>query len=365
MKAVIPCAKKKRGLFPFSETKPTALMPVAGKPIISHLIHNLQQIGVEEIYLVTNHLEQQFEEKFGEYTNVNIVHQEKLEGTASAIQECSFIDENFFVVNGDVLISQHDLKKLLENHGENTQVSMLADKEDKPEKFGVLSITNDKVSEIYEKPEEPENPLVNTGIYIFTPEIFNAIKNLEDSKDLTDAVKNFVPNRETRFEIVDDYWIDIGSPKKLWEADKIKREYEIQETQISDSAKIHDSVKIEGEAIIDERAEIKPNTVIEGKTYIGKETTIGPNTVVKDSSIHEASQLRNNEIENSLIFEENIIDPYTHLENTIIGEQCDIKPGTVIRESFIGGESFIEMNNSIYGKKFVPNARTDLSEITK
>ena len=63
--------------------------------------------------------------------------------------------------------------------------------------------------------------------------------------------------------------------------------------------------------------------------------------------------------------EENIIDPYVAVERSILGEESDTKSGTVIRESFIGGRSYIDMNNSIRGIKFVPDARTDLSEISK
>ncbi|MFB6292299.1 MAG: sugar phosphate nucleotidyltransferase [Candidatus Nanohaloarchaea archaeon] len=365
MKAVIPVAKKKEDIFPFSETKPTGLMPLMGTPIVTHTIHALQELGVEDIYLVTNYMENEFEEEFGEYTNVNIVHQEELSGTATALSCCDFIGEDFIVVNGDVIVSQDDLENLMDKHDQvESRVTMLATNENKPEKFGVLSITNDRVVSIQEKPEEAENPLINTGIYIFSPEIFEIIEEI-GSTDLTDAVESLVDEDGARFELVEDYWIDIGSPRKLWRADRIKREYDIQETDIDDSAEVHDQVEIDGKAVVEDEAVLKPGTVLEGEVYIGAGATVGPNTVVRNASIGPGSQVEADTVGSCLVFEDTILDAATVVEDAVLGEEVDVKPGTVIRESFIGPRSFIEMNNSIYGVQFVPDARTDLSEISK
>lgn len=366
MKAVIPCAKKEESLFPFTESKPTALIPVAGKPLIKHIIGDLQNLGVDDIYIVTNYKEELFVEEFEEYTNVNTVTQEELNGTGGAVKTCDFIEDDFLVVNGDVVTSKRDIGSLLKKHEEtDSSATVLATDDDKPEKFGVLSITNDKVVGLEEKPEEPENSLVNTGIYVFTPEIFSFLDDLGDEKDLTDAVKELIGKDSTRFELVEDYWIDIGTIKKLWTADKTKREYIIDETRISDKAVFHEDVVILGDAVVEKGAELKPGTVIEGKVFIGENSVIGPNTTLKDTTVDHSCQIRSADIEGSLLFERNIVDSSTHIENSVMAEESDTKSNTTIRESFIGPRSFIEMNNSIYGVKFVPDARTDLSEISK
>jgi len=343
------------------------LLPVAGKPIVKQLVKDLKQIGVDEIYLVTNYREEMFEKEFEDYEDVNTVTQEELNGTGDAVEQCDFIEEDFLVVNGDVIVSEKDLQALVEKH-ENTDdpATILATDEDSPEKFGVLSITNDRVVELEEKPEDPENTLINTGIYVFTPEIFSVLGEIEnEQKDLTDAVQKLIDQKEARFELIEDYWVDIGSLKKLWKADQVKREFDIEETQIDENAKVHESVDITGKAVIESGAEIKAGTVIEGKTVVGENSILGPNTTVRDSTICPNSQVRSADIDSSVLFEKNIVDSFTSIENCVIAEESDIKSNTVIRESFIGPRSFIEMNNSIYGVKFVPDARTDLSEISK
>lgn len=351
-------------MFPLSETKPTALMPVRGEPLVKHLIRSLEEIGVDDIYLVTNHLEEQFEAMFEEYTNINIVHQEEMGGTADAVKACDFIEENFFVVNGDVLISEEDLQNLKEKHDESGgKASILAAHENKPEKFGVLSIRHDQVSRISEKPEEADNSLVNSGIYILNSDIFDVIEGL-DTGALTDTVSEIAEDGDAYFEMIENYWIDIGGPRKLQEADRVKRD-EISETEVHQDADVSQEADIAGNSIIAKGAKVKEGAVIEGNCFIGENTIIGPNTVVRDSSIGSGCQVRHADVDRSVLFEENIVDPFVSIEGCIIGEEGDFKQGSVIRESFIGARSFVDMNNSIRGVKFVPDARTDLSEISK
>jgi bifunctional UDP-N-acetylglucosamine pyrophosphorylase/glucosamine-1-phosphate N-acetyltransferase len=241
---------------------------------------------------------------------------------------------------------------------------MLATEENKPEKFGVLSITNDKVNSIDEKPDEAENPLVNTGIYVFSPRIFDAISESE-SPDLTDAVKELVADNDACFEIVQDYWMDIDEPRKLWKADQVKRVHDITDTSIDEDTEIHENVDILGEARVAEGAELKPGTVIEGNTYIGEDAVIGPNTTLNNCTVGQESQVRQSALEEVFTFEKTIVDPNVFVEQSILAEETDVLSNTSIRESFIGARSFIEINNSIRGVKFVPDARTDLAEISK
>ncbi|MBC5792691.1 MAG: NTP transferase domain-containing protein [Nanohaloarchaea archaeon] len=366
MKAVIPCAKKEDSLFPLIESKPTGLMPVMGQPLVKHLVRKLKSSGIDDIYLVTNYREEMFREEFGEFTDVNIVTQEEIEGTGSAVEECNFIEDDFLVVNGDVATSENNLKSLIEKHeSSDSEVTVLSKESSSPRKFGVLSITNDKIDSIKEKPENPENTLVNTGIYAFKPSVFEYLDDMGSEKDLTEAVEMIIEKGEARFELAEDYWIDIGSPRKLWEADRVMRNKEISETKIDGNAEVHENVEILGEAVVEEGAEIKPGTVVEGSCYIGESAILGPNAVVSDSTVSKGCQLRSCNVESSLLFEENIVDSSTVVEQSVIGEESDIKSNTSIRESFIGPRSFIEVNNSIYGVKFVPDARTDLSEISK
>jgi NDP-sugar pyrophosphorylase family protein len=364
MKAVIPCAKKEDNLFPFIESTPTGLMPVAGKPVVEHLVTALENSGIEEIYLVANYRIELFKEKFSDHRNVEIVEQEELNGTGGAVEACDFIEQDFLVVNGDVAISQNDIQNLVKKHEQKTpEASVLATDEQKPEKFGVLSIENDRVVEIQEKPEKPENTLVNTGIYIFNPGIFETLSEMDGDKHLTDALNSII-EEEIRFELVEDYWIDIGSPKKLMKADHVKLGAEA-ERNISEDAEVHESAEILGRVEVREGAEVKSGAVVEGPCIIAENAEIDANATIRNSTVNRNSYIRNANIEDAVIFPDVDVEPYVDIRFSVIAEESKIKSGTAISESFIGPRSFIEVNNSIKGLKFVPDARTDLSEISK
>jgi len=361
MKAVIPAAKKKDDMFPFSDSKPTSLMPVKGEPLILQTIEKLNSQGIDEIYVIVNYMEKAFRDFLEERTDINIVLQDDLSGTAEALNTVDFIQDDFIVINGDVVISENDIGKLIDSH--EGDLSLLATDESKAEKFGVLSIQNDEIVSIEEKPEDPENTLVNSGIYLLKPDIFELLEASESSS-LTEIINENIEAFDARFRLIDDYWIDIGSPKKLWEADRVLRENELEEN-ISDSAKISDQASIGEKVRIEENVTVGAGTVIKGPTVICEGSHIGPNTVIEGATIGKDAQLENCHIQASLLFEENIVDSFVDLENVVLGEECDLKSGSVLKESFIGPRSFIDMNNSIRGTKFVPDARTDLSEISK
>ena len=367
MKAVIPSAVKKESMFPFSEETPTGLLPVMGKPLTRHLVDSLREIGADEIFIVVNHQASEFEEEYSEDDDVNIIVQEELNGTAGALEACGRIEEDFLVVNGDVTVSTEDLESLRRKFvNTDSKASVLAAGDDKPEKFGVLSITNDQIDELEEKPEDPDNVLVNSGIYMFDPEIFELISEMDEGeKSLTDAVKEFIEDEEMTFELISDYWLDIGTPRKLLKADEVKREHEILETDISEKAEVHEKASIIGNAIIEDGAEVLPGTVIEGEVFIGEDCIVGPNTHVKNSSISNENFVRPDSVIESIVSEGCVLDSGVNVEASILDEETDIRAGSILRESFIGARSYIEMNNSIRGVKFVPDARTDISEISK
>ena len=361
MKAVIPAAKKKDDMFPFSDSKPTSLMPVKGEPLILQTIEKLKPQGVDEIYVIVNYMEKAFRDFFDGRTDVNIVLQEDLSGTAEALKNVDFIEEDFIVINGDVVISENDIGKLIDSH--EGDLSLLATDESKAEKFGVLSIQNDEIVGIEEKPEDPENTLVNSGIYLLKPDIFELLE-ASNISSLTEIINENIEAFDARFRLIEDYWIDIGSPKKLWEADRVLREKELV-PNISDVAEISETASVDKNVKVGNGVEIDDGAVVKGPTVICENTYIGPNTVVEASTIGNDSQVENCHLKSSFLFEENIVDSFVDLEEVVLGEECDLKSGSVLKESFIGPRSYIDMNNSIRGVKFVPDARTDLGEISK
>ena len=87
-----------------------------------------------------------------------------------------------------------------------------------PEKYGVLITDNGFLKEIIEKPEKNKyiGKLINTGIYKFTPEIFDKVskvrKSVRGEYEVTDAVTFLAEERKVKVKKIEDYWIDFGNP---------------------------------------------------------------------------------------------------------------------------------------------------------
>jgi len=303
MDAVIPAAKKKESLFPFSETLSTALMPVKGEALIKQNIRKLKDCGVDKIHVVVNHKSDRFEEIFEERPDVNLVYQEELSGTSDALRTCSFIEEDFIVLNGDVIISENDISRLIQSH--KNDMTLLATNEDKARKFGVLSIVNDEIKSLDEKPETPENTLVNSGIYLFKPSIFEVLKDSEKN-DLTEVISENLENLKCNFCLIEDYWVDIDSLKKLGMADKILRQQDL-DSGVSKTAKISEKAYVEDSVEIRSNVKIEANASVKGDSIIHSGSIVKSNTVVEDSSISADSVLENCHIQNSLVFPETLL----------------------------------------------------------
>lgn len=360
MRAVVLAAAGKDSLHPFTETKPVCLLPPDGEPLLARLIRQLRSAGVEDVYVVTNHLEHQVEE-FAAAEGIETVHQEELGGTGKALAAVEETGEETLVVNGDVVVSQRDVQGLVEKHeGTGSDCTVLGTHEPAPEKFGVLSIRDDNLTALEEKPEEAETTLVNTGIYCFSPRVFDSIEE-NGFESLTDAVRSLKDS--TKVHVAEDYWVDIGSRRKLLEASRRCRE-EI-ERSVHEDAEVSEKAVLEGEVVVKKGAEVSASAHIVGPVVIGEGARIGPQTLVRESVVGESSQLESCTVSGSVLFENVIVDSSCSIEESVLGEGADLKAGTSMRQCFIGAESFIDFNNSMRGCRTVPDARTDLGEITK
>ncbi len=183
MKAVILAAGEGKRFRPLTYTKPKVLLHVAGKPIIQHIVDDLLAMNVEKIYIVTNYLEDQIKEYFSGEKKIEFLHQEKLGGTADAINQANFLKETFIVVNGDEVFDGKDIQNIVEAHKKHKALATVGAFEvEDPRLFGVLETEGKKIKKVVEKPEHPKNNLVNAGIHVYEPVIFDYIKKTKKSK---------------------------------------------------------------------------------------------------------------------------------------------------------------------------------------
>ncbi len=174
-------------LRPLTCTLPKTLMPVVNKPVIERQMLLLKNAGVKEIVLAVSIMAKDLKDYFknGEKLGIQIhyTNEKHPMGTAGAIKlaEDYLKDDNFFMLNGDVILN-FDFNEMLKNHYNFKGTGTIASKiVNDPSRYGIL-IIDEKSNQIHnflEKatPEEKQVPMpINAGVYILEPSIFSYIE---------------------------------------------------------------------------------------------------------------------------------------------------------------------------------------------
>ncbi|MHA1583503.1 MAG: bifunctional sugar-1-phosphate nucleotidylyltransferase/acetyltransferase, partial [Candidatus Baldrarchaeia archaeon] len=165
-----------------------------------------------------------------------------------------------------------------------------------------------------------------------TPKIFKAIKQTKKSKrgeyELTDSIQQLIKQGENilAYEL-EDWWIDIGTPWDLLDANKLL----LEETKLEIKGKIEEGAKIIGPVGIGENTVIRSGSYIIGPTLIGKNCDIGPNCFIRPHTyIGNHCRIGNAcEIKNSIILDHTHIAHLSYVGDSIIGQNVNFGAGTI------------------------------------
>jgi dTDP-glucose pyrophosphorylase len=231
MKGLVLAAGKGIRMMPLTEDKPKAMVLLNGKPLLEHVLRELEKAGIKECGIIVGYKGEKIKAYFGDsYKGMKLKYfeQEKQLGTAHAVATAEeWIDEDFILLSADVLVESPLLEELSEKKSFAAVLTLRHD--DFPERYGVVEVEKNAVKKIIEKPNcAPEGALVNAGIYRFSPKIFEAIRNTKKSQrnefELTDSIRILMESGEkVGFVELDGPCLDIGSMEELARAEKAKR----------------------------------------------------------------------------------------------------------------------------------------------
>lgn len=167
MKAVIPAAGIGTRLRPHTLTKPKALLPVAGKPILAHIMDDLTDAGIDGFVLIVGYMGDAVRAWFARERpglDITFVEQTERLGLGHAIWTARHAlgDDPFFCILGDTILKA-DYASLL---GAPTNLIAVREVED-PRRFGVVEMDGTRVKRFVEKPDVPPSNLAIVGAYLF------------------------------------------------------------------------------------------------------------------------------------------------------------------------------------------------------
>jgi mannose-1-phosphate guanylyltransferase len=350
MKAMILAAGKGTRVRPITYTMPKPMMPILQKPVMEFLLELLRQHGFDQIMVNVSHLAEEIESYFrdGQRFGVQIAYSFEgriVEGTLvgealgsaggiKKIQDFSpFFDDTFVVLCGDALIDL-DLTAAVNWHKSKGSIATIVMKSvprEEVSSYGVV-VTDEqgRVKAFQEKPkvEEALSTNINTGIYIFEPEVLDYIPSGVEYDIGSQLFPKLVELGAPFYAIAMDFeWVDIGKVPDYWRAIRGVLSGEIKNVQIPGQqvapgiytglnvAVNWDKVDITGPVYIGGMTKIEDGAKIVGPTMIG------PNCWICSGAT----------VENSVIFEWSRLGPGARLvDKLVFGRYCVDKTGTTI-----------------------------------
>jgi UDP-N-acetylglucosamine diphosphorylase/glucosamine-1-phosphate N-acetyltransferase len=343
LKAVVLAAGKGVRLWPLTENRSKHMIPVAGKPIVEHVISAIRSAGIRSIVLVTRYRNELIKKHIGNGSKLGVtvdyVDQPDMSGTANAISmvQDQVGSNNFLVAYGDLVVTPRAINRVVDTYrkrGGKPTIGLVP--VSRPESYGMAQVSGDLLTEIIEKPSQSQTPssLANTGIYVLNPTIFDHVQTTLRSGrgefEITDTIsslaKTGTPVAWARIDPSD--WQDIGKPWDVLAANARL----LARSKRRIAGRIEQGAKVTGQVTIEKGALVRAGTVIEGPARIGEGTLIGPlahiragTCVGKRSAIGAFC-----EVKNSIIMDHTKIPHLSYVGDSIIGEHCNIAAGTIV-----------------------------------
>ena len=318
---------------PLTYTRPKVMLPIANKPILEHLLIEAEKAGIKEFIFIVGYHDEQIRNYFGNGDkwglNIEYCTQRKQLGTADALRMVEgLLDGNFLMMNGDIIVDQKDIKSLTSKKNNTMSLTEVEDTED----LGLVEISKDRIARIHEKVGKPPSNLANAGLYLFTPDIFEAISQTPTSPrgeyEITDSLQLLIDqgNRVSYQKI--DYWLDSTYPWDLLPAN----ESLLARIESQNLGEVEENVVIKGAVCIGKGSVVRSGSYITGPVIIGQDCDIGPNCYIRPHiSIGDGCHIGSAvEVKNSIIMNGSKIPHHNYVGDSVIGEGCNLGAGTKI-----------------------------------
>ena len=318
---------------PLTANRPKVMLPIASKPILEHLFIEVKEAGIEEFIFVVGYCDKQVRSYFGDggKWGVKIAYSEQRKqlGTADAIRVAAGVtDGNFLVINGDIIINRADIRRLKKSTHNTMSVTEVKD----PRGLGIVELSKDRVVNIHEKSKKPPTLMANAGMYLFTPEIFDAIARTEKSPrgeyEITDSLQILTGQKEGLRYVEIKSWLDLSYP---WDLLRIN-EAMMAGLESQNLGEVEANVTLKGAVVIGKNTVVRSGAYIVGPVIIGEGCEIGPNCYIRPSttigdSCHIGAAV---EVKNSIIMNGTKIPHLNYVGDSVIGEGCNLGAGTKI-----------------------------------
>jgi bifunctional UDP-N-acetylglucosamine pyrophosphorylase/glucosamine-1-phosphate N-acetyltransferase len=330
MQAIVLAAGEGSRMRPLTAKKPKVMLPVAGRPLLEHIILRAREAGLDSFVIVVGYEADSVRSHFGDGRRLGVkidyAVQEPRLGTGHALMAAeSQAEDRFMVLNGDVL---PDAGSLQEMAGGGPAVSAI--RVDDPKRYGVYVQQKGIFQSVVEKSDNPPSNLANAGIYLFKRSIFDDLRALPKSVrgeyELTDGL-NRAAAREPIQIIELKSWLEIGRPWDILAANEVLLPGMTPQIE----GEVEPGATLQGNVSIGRGTIVRSGAYIVGPVLIGEDCDIGPNCYIRPTTCIGNNVRVGNavEVKNSAIMNGTKIGHLTYLGDSVIGERCNYGAGTI------------------------------------
>lgn len=335
MKGLVLAGGRGTRLRPITHTSAKQLVPVANKPILFYGLDHLVAAGITDIGIVVGETAAEVEAAVGDGSRwgirVTYLHQPEPLGLAHAVAVArTFLGEDDFAmylgdnmlqegVSGMVQAFTADRARAAATGARPPAASILLCPVPDPQRFGVAELDGDRIVRLVEKPEHPVSDLALAGVYLFGPEVHEAVATLVPSPrgelEIVDALQWLLDHHHpVHHALATGWWLDTGKKDSLLEANR--RVLDTIVTCIEGT--VDRASDIDGRVVLEAGAQVEgstirgPATIGAGcrvvRSYVGPYTSIGPGTVIEDS-----------EVEDSVLLDDVVLRGVPRLIDSLVG----------------------------------------------
>ena len=333
MKALVLSGGSGSRLRPITHTSAKQLVPVANKPVLFYGLEAIRDAGITDVGIVVGSTAPAIREAVGDGSafglEVTYLPQDAPLGLAHAVLIArEFLNEDDFVMYlGDNFIVGGITALVDEFRAGRPDAQIMLTQVPDPRQFGVAELDDaGEVIGLEEKPGQPKSDLALVGVYIFTPAVHEAVRELSPSRrgelEITEAIQWLIDHgRKVRSTVITGYWKDTGNVTDMLEVNRMV----LEGVEPKCEGAVDAGSELIGRVVIEAGAQVAGSRIV-GPVIIGAGTRVSESYVGPFTSVASGCVIADSEIEYSIVLRGASIQGVRRIEASLIGHDVEVTP---------------------------------------
>jgi glucose-1-phosphate thymidylyltransferase len=355
MKALVLAGGAGSRLRPITHTSAKQLLPVANKPVLFYGLEAIRDAGVTDVGIVVGDTAPAIQAAVGDGgafgLDATYIRQDAPRGLAHAVLVArEFLGEDDFVMYlGDNFIVGGITSLVDEFRSGRPDAQIMLTRVPDPRQFGVAELGDaGEVISLEEKPRQPKSDLALVGVYLFTPAVHEAVRQLKPSGrgelEITEAIQWLIDNgRKVTSTTITGYWKDTGNVADMLEVNRMV----LESAEPRVRGQVDAATELIGRVIIEGGAQVSASRIV-GPVIVGEGTRVSGSYVGPFTSVAQDCVITDSEIEYSIVLRGASIRGVRRIEASLIGHDVEVTPAPRVPKAhrlILGDHSKVQISS--------------------